>query len=180
MNKKIDLYIGGLDTYEISNSLVNENKILKSFYSNNLKLAKFQLNYYNDLFDFDNNFEKYIFISDKKQTRNNSCNNSNESVYCGGNIWSSNCSFALGELKLNSSTATNNSFDPFLTILMMKNYARFISIIKDFDMKINYNFNLYIEFQLNSIYSSLLFLRSQNTMLIVSLFFIILILIKFN
>ena len=170
MDKSINLYIGGLDSAEVSNSLVNENKILRSFYSTDLKLAKFQLNNHNDLFDFNNNFEKYLFILDKKQMRNNSCS-SDESIYCGENIWSSNCNFALGELRLNTTT-TNYSFDLFFTIVMMKNYEKFISIIRDFRMKTKYNFNLYIEFQLNNIHSSLLFLNSQNTMLIVSLLFI--------
>ena len=163
-NRHINLYIGALDSYEISNYLINEN-IVENFYSTNLKLAKFQLNYYNNLLDFNNNFDKRVSVFEHyKQNENCSME-----AYCGEEIWSNKCNFALGALKMNSlgNDNNNNSSDTFLSLIQLKNYANFISIIRDFNT--NYNFNMFIEFQLNSIQSSFILIRSQNSMLIVSL-----------
>lgn len=79
------VYIGGLDQDEISNGMLNFN----TFYSNNLQLTKYQLNYFDLLSIENNNFDKKFSLFDYSLL-NSTCTKQN-SVYCGQNIWSSNC-----------------------------------------------------------------------------------------
>ena len=160
-NKNINLYIGGLDTFEVSNNFINDKKILTTFYSTSLKLAKFQLNSYN-LFDFNNNYEKKILLNNRYLHNSDKCSE----IYCGEYIWSTNCNFAKGELKLNSFAV--NTSEPFLTLDMLEHYEKFLSIEQDFQREKSYSFNFYLEFQFNKFQYSTILLRTSNTIIAVS------------